>query len=143
MIPFFLLQRCPSAVLANATAAWTQCPWSSLALSKPDDLIMSSASCGSSRCTKFRIATAARHSSLLLTVRWYGKLTFELHIALSNEPLFILQVVEHSLVIKFWAGFTRKMAEKSDYERQREERIARNQKQLQTLNVPKLYPDPS
>ncbi|KAL3159314.1 hypothetical protein ABBQ32_011267 [Trebouxia sp. C0010 RCD-2024] len=34
------------------------------------------------------------------------------------------------------------MAEKSDYERQREERIARNQQQLQTLNVPRLHPEP-
>ena len=35
------------------------------------------------------------------------------------------------------------MAEKSDYELQREERIARNQQQLQTLNVPNLCPEPS
>ena len=35
------------------------------------------------------------------------------------------------------------MPEKSDYERQREERIARNQEQLRSLNVPSLQPEPS
>ncbi|DBB11875.1 TPA: hypothetical protein ACH3X3_006021 [Trebouxia sp. C0006] len=35
------------------------------------------------------------------------------------------------------------MSDKSEYERQREERIARNRQKLQTLNVPKLHPEPS
>ena len=35
------------------------------------------------------------------------------------------------------------MSEKSEYERLREERIARNKQQLQALNVPKLVPQPS
>ena len=35
------------------------------------------------------------------------------------------------------------MNEKSEYERQREERIARNKEQLKTLNVPSLVPEPS
>lgn len=34
------------------------------------------------------------------------------------------------------------MSEKSEYERQREERIARNRQQLQSLNVPSLAPQP-
>ena len=35
------------------------------------------------------------------------------------------------------------MVEKSDYERQRDERIARNAEQLRSLNVPSLQPEPS
>jgi hypothetical protein len=35
------------------------------------------------------------------------------------------------------------MSDKSEYERQREERIARNRQKLQALNVPKLHPEPS
>ena len=35
------------------------------------------------------------------------------------------------------------MSEKSEYEQQREERIARNKEQLKTLNVPALVPEPS